>query len=170
MDWLKTNLDDLEQLSILLGKRSAVELVECIYDYLRPDYEPLSNRFGKQAREYVSYTLGAPLRSDRDPEFMDEYNLLYRGAGGGRKWRISVQPGPLLLVLLVQLVHARSTIEDRRGAKLGDLLKLFDDIGIDFKSEPDDFEILKRELLTLDLLHSSADAAEAASLKARYSI
>jgi hypothetical protein len=80
-----------------------------------------------------------------------------------------VQPGPELLTLLVQLVSHQATARYQTTAKLSDLLDLFDALGVDFRSSPDDFDTLKADLLRLGLLQSSADAAEAASLKSAYS-
>ena len=80
-----------------------------------------------------------------------------------------VQPGPQLLMLLVQLVSFQAREKYKTTAKLSDLLDLFDTLGVDFRSSPDDFESIKSELQYLGLLQSSADAAEAASLKPAYS-
>jgi hypothetical protein len=167
---LETRRPRLEALSVVLGGSSTEDVVERVYAYLRPVYEPLRSGFGKNANEFVSYTLGAPRKIDRDPEFPDEYNLLHRGEGGKRARRVSVEPGPELLALLVQLLAETAHEEQRFSARLGDLLDLLEDVGLDFRSEPVDFDSLTNELLRLGLLQSSADAAEAASLKPKFSL
>jgi hypothetical protein len=141
-----------------------------VYSHVRPDYEPLKSGFGKNAYEYVAFVLGAPRKVDRDPAFPDEFNLIYRAEGGRRARHVTVQPGPQLLGMLVQLVNYQARADSGTFAKFGDLLDLFADVGIDFRSNPDDFEGLKADLLRLGLLQSSADAAEAATLKPPYSI
>lgn len=168
LTWLAANRGRLDALAKIIGANDAIDLVERVYGGIRPDYEPLKKGFGKNMREYVGFTLGAPIKRDRDPEFPDELNLIYRGEGGRRARQISVQPGPQLLVLLVQLVSYQARAKYRAAAKLSDLLDLFDTLGVDFRSNPNDFESLKAELLYLGLLQSSADAAEAASLNPAY--
>jgi len=166
LGWIVDQRPALDSLSCALGAEDFGDLINTAYDFLRPSYEPLKSGFGKNALEYVSYMLGAPRKRDRDPSFTDEFNLVIRGEGGRRARRISVQPGSELLIMIVQLIGFKAGY---RLAKLSDLLELFDCIGIDFKSEPADFEILVSRLTELGLLESSADAAEAASLKPRYS-
>lgn len=170
LKWMVDNLPALDALAVLIGAQNTVDLVERVYGYIRPEYEPLKSGFGKNAYEYVAFALGAPRKVDRDPEFPDEYNLIYRGEGGRRARHIVVQPGPQLLTLLVQIVAWQAKSEFQTTAKLSDLLDLFDAVGLDFRSNPDDFEGLKSELLRLGLLQSSADAAEAASLNPSYSL
>lgn len=169
LGWLQSNRLALDSLSAIIGAENATDLIDTVYSYIRPIYEPLASKFGRNAYEFVAYTLGAPRKVDRDPEFPDEFNLIYRGEGGQRARRIVVQPGPQLLALLVQLVSYRAKRELDSAAKLSELLDLFETLGVDFRSEPSDFETLENELLRLGLLQSSADAAEAASLKAPYS-
>jgi hypothetical protein len=167
--WVVANQSSLDAVARLLNTANTVDLIERVYGYIRPDYEPLKSGFGKNALEYVAFALGAPRKVDRDPEFPDEFNLIYRGEGGRRSRQILIQPGPQLLALLVQLVSSQSRRKFGTSAKLSDLLDVFDALGIDFRSNPEDFEGLKLQLLTLGLLQSSADAAEAASLNPRYS-
>jgi hypothetical protein len=167
--WMIAKRQSLDALAKIIGAENTVDLVEKVYAYIRPDYEPLRSRFGKNAYEYVAFTLGAPRKADRDPKFPDEFNLIYRSEGGRRTRQVMVQPGPQLLMLLVQLVSQQARIKHQTSAKLGDLLDLFDALGVDFRSKPDDFENLKSELLRLGLLQSSADAAEAASLNPAFS-
>ena len=170
--WLNamvTKKASLDGLARLVGASDVCDLVEKVYAHIRPEYEPLNSGFTKNLREFVAYNLGAPLKRDRDPTFPDEFNLIYRGEAGKRARQISVQPGPRLLGLLSQLVGHDARITYRATAKLGDLLDLFEDLGIDFRSNPDDFEQLKGDLLRLGLMQSSADAAEAAALKPLYS-
>jgi hypothetical protein len=169
LKWMVENLPALDALAALIGAQNSVDLVERVYGYIRPEYEPLKSGFGKNAYEYVAFALGAPRKVDRDPEFPDEYNLIYRGEGGRRARHVVVQPGPQLLTLLVQIVAWQAKSQFQTTAKLSDLLDLFDSVGLDFRSNPDDFEGLKSELLRLGLLQSSADAAEAASLNPSYS-
>ena len=171
--WLKqmvSNKNSLDGLATLIGASDACDLVEKVYAHVRPEYEPLNSGFTKNLREFVAYNLGAPLKRDRDPTFPDEFNLIYRGETGRRARQVSIQPGPRLLGLLVQLVSRDARVTYRATAKLGDLLDLFEDLGIDFRSNPDDFERLKADLLRLGLMQSSADAAEAAALKPIYSL
>jgi hypothetical protein len=165
-----TNRAALDSLAKTIGADDTASLVERVYAFLRPEYEPLRTGFGKNAYEYVAFALGAPRRVDRDPEFPDEFNLIYRGEGGRRSRQVMVQPGPKLLALLVQLVSHQAQRQHQSAAKLSDLLDIFDSLGIDFRSNPNDFETLKADLLKLGLLQSSADAAEAASLKPSYSL
>jgi hypothetical protein len=169
LTWLATNRPALDALARAIGASDVLNLVDRVYAFIRPDYEPLRSGFGKNAYEYVAFALGAPRKVDRDPEFPDEFNLIYRGEGGRRSRQIMVQPGPELLTLLVQLVSHQATARYQTTAKLSDLLDLFDALGVDFRSSPDDFDTLKADLLRLGLLQSSADAAEAASLKSAYS-
>lgn len=169
LKWMVANLPALDKLATIIGAQDTLDLVENVYGYLRPEYEPLKSGFGKNAYEYVAFALGAPRKIDRDPEFPDEFNLIYRGEGGRRARHIMVQPGPQLLTLLVQVVTHQAKKRFQSTAKLSDLLDMFDALGIDFRSNPDDFEGIKSELLRLGLLQSSADAAEAASLNAAYS-
>jgi hypothetical protein len=171
LNWLVVNKQRLDALAHIIGGNDVADvadLVERVYAYVRPDYEPLRSGFGKNAHEYVAFALGAPRKADRDPEFPDEFNLIYRGEGGRRARQVVVQPGPQLLLLLVQLVSHQARERSRTTAKLADLLSMFDDMGVDFRSVPADFENLKSELLRLGLLQSSADAAEAASLNPAY--
>jgi hypothetical protein len=167
---LAANRAALDALAKAIGADDTASLVERVYAFLRPDYEPLRAGFGKNAYEYVAFALGAPRKVDRDPEFPDEFNLIYRGEGGRRSRQIMVQPGPSLLALLVQIVSHQAQRQHQSAAKLSDLLDIFDSLGIDFRSNPRDFETLKADLLKLGLLQSSADAAEAASLKPSYSL
>jgi hypothetical protein len=169
LTWIATNHPALDALAQIIGAEDTNNLVERVYAYIRPDYEPLRSGFGKNAYEYVAFALGAPRKADRDPEFPDEFNLIYRGEGGRRSRQVMIQPGPDLLALLVQLVSHQAASRYQTTAKLSDLLDLFDSLGVDFRSSPDDFETLKLDLLRLGLLQSSADAAEAASLKPAYS-
>jgi hypothetical protein len=169
LNWMVGNHHSLDELAKLIGADNLLDLVEKVYAYIRPDYEPLKSGFGKNAHEYVSYTLGAPLKRDWDAEFPDEFNLIYRGEGGRRRRQVQIRPGPRLLVLLVQLVDYQARVKYQTTAKLSDLLDLFDAVGVDFRSNPEDFESVKSELLRLGLLQSSADAAEAASLNPAYS-
>jgi hypothetical protein len=172
-DWLKwmvTKRKALDALAKIIGADNTLDLVEKVYAYIRPDYEPLKSGFGKNAYEYVAFALGAPRKVDRDPEFPDEFNLIYRGEGGRRARHVMVLPGPQLLGLLVQLVSQQARVKFQTTAKLSDLLDLFDGLGVDFRSNPEDFEGLKFELLRLGLLQSSADAAEAASLNPTYTL
>ena len=81
---------------------------------------------------------------------------------------MQLSPGPQLLGFLVQLVTLQSS--KSISPKLSDVLDLFEALGVDYRSNPEDFEVLKSELLRLGLLRSSADAAEAASLNAAYSL
>ena len=171
--WLKqmvSNKNSLDGLARLIGASDACDLVDKVYAHVRPEYEPLNSGFTKNLREFVAYNLGAPLKRDRDPTVPDEFNLIYRGETGRRARQISIQPGPRLLGLLVQLVSRDARVTYGATAKLGDLLDLFEDLGIDFRSNPDDFERLKADLLRLGLMQSSADAAEAAALKPIYSL
>ena len=168
LNWVVVNKQRLDALARIIGANDVADLVERVYAYVRPDYEPLRSGFGKNAHEYVAFALGAPRKADRDPEFPDEFNLIYRGEGGRRARQVVVQPGPQLLLLLVQLVSHQARERSRTTAKLADLLSMFDDMGVDFRSVPADFENLKDELLRLGLLQSSADAAEAASLNPAY--
>ena len=167
--WIATQLPSLTALAQIIGANDVPGLVERVYAFLRPEYEPLKYGFTKNLREFVAYNLGAPLKADRDPEFPDEFNLIYRGDRGRRARQIMVQPGPELLTLLVQLVSHQASARYQTTAKLSDLLDLFDALGVDFRSSPDDFDTIKADLLKLGLLQSSADAAEAASLKPAYS-
>lgn len=167
---LTRNRAALDALAKTIGADDTANLVERVYAFIRPDYEPLRTGFGKNAYEYVAFALGAPRKVDRDPEFPDDFNLFYRGEGGRRSRQVMVQPGPKLLALLVQLVSHQAHRQHQSAAKLSDLLDIFDSLGIDFRSNPNDFETLKADLLKLGLLQSSADAAEAASLKPTYSI
>lgn len=160
----------LKALARLIGADDPTDLVEKVYAFIRPEYEPLKSGFGKNAHEYVAFALGAPRKTDRDPEFPDEFNLIFRGEGGRRARQIMIVPGPQLLLLLVQLVSQRAGANFHTTAKLSDLLDIFDAVGIDFRSNPDDFDNIKSELLRLGLLQSSADAAEAASLRPAYSL
>lgn len=168
--WMVAKRAALDALAKIIGADSTVDLVEKVYAYIRPDYEPLKSGFGKNAYEYVAFALGAPRKMDRDPEFPDEFNLIYRGEGGRRARHVMVLPGPQLLGLLVQLVSRQARENFQTTAKLSDLLDLFDGLGVDFRSNPEDFEGLKSELLRLGLLQSSADAAEAASLNPTYTL
>jgi len=170
LEWMLSKLPALDGLARIIGADGVIDLVEKVYGYIRPDYEPLKSGFGKNAHEYVAFALGAPRKLDRDPEFPDEFNLIYRGEGGRRARRILVQPGPQLLILLVQLASYQSRTKYQTTAKLSDLMDTFDALGVDFRSNPDDFENLKSELLRLGLLQSSADAAEAASLNPAYAL
>ena len=170
LKWMVDNLPTLDTLATIIGAQNTVDLVERVYGYIRPEYEPLKSGFGKNAYEYVAFALGAPRKVDRDPEFPDEFNLIYRGEGGRRARHVVLQPGPQLLTLLVQIVTHQAKMQFETTAKLSDLLDLFDAVGVDFRSNPDDFEGVKSELLRLGLLRSSADAAEAASLNPAYSL
>lgn len=170
LKWMVGKKQSLDGLARLIGASDACDLVDKVYAHLRPEYEPLNSGFTKNLREFVAYNLGAPLKRDRDPALPDEFNLIYRGETGRRARQISIQPGPRLLGLLVQLVSRYARVTYRATAKLGDLLDLFEDLGIDFRSNPDDFERLKGDLLRLGLMQSSADAAEAAALKPLYSL
>ena len=168
LKWLTSHGQALDALAKLIGANGTIDLVERVYAYVRPGYEPLKTGFGKNAYEYVLFALGAPRKSERDPEIPDEFNLIFRGEGGRRSRQVMIQPGPQLLQLLVQLVVQKGQAPYHEGAKLSDLLDLFESLHIDFRSNPDDFEGLKSELLRLGLLQSSADAAEAASLSPAY--
>ncbi len=171
--WLKALLArkvSLDALARIIGANDTLDLIDKVYAQVRPEYEPLNSGFTKNLREFVAYNLGAPLKRDRDPTFPDEYNFIYRGESGRRARQVSIQPGPQLLGLLVQLVNRSARITYRATAKLGDLLDLFEDLGIDFRSNPEDFDHLKGELLRLGLMQSSADAAEAAALKPIYTL
>jgi hypothetical protein len=171
--WLKDMVakkSALDSLARLVGASDACDLVDKVYAHLRPEYEPLNTGFTKNLREFVAYNLGAPLKRDRQGSLADEFNLIYRGETGRRARQISIQPGPRLMGLLVQLVSRDARVTYGATAKLGDLLDLFEDLGIDFRSSPDDFERLKNDLLRLGLMQSSADAAEAAALKPVYSL
>ena len=170
LNWVLKKRQALDALANIIGADNTADLVEKVYAYVRPDYEPLKCGFGKNAYEYVAFALGAPRKADRDPEFPDEFNLIYRGEGGRRARQVMVQPGPQLLLLLVQLVSHQARKRYQTTAKLSDLLDLFDAVGIDCRSNPNDFEGLKSELLRLGLLQSSADAAEAASLNPAYTL
>jgi hypothetical protein len=169
LDWLVKNEVALNCLARLIGSQDVPDLINKVYDFIRPDYESLKNTFSKNKHEFVRYNLGAPRKSDRDPLMPDEYYLLYRGEKGRRSGQTKVHPGPELLKLLVQIVSFQAKENHKTTAKLGNLLDLFDDLGVDFRSNPNDFEIFKEQLLKIGLLHSSADAAEAASLKPLYS-
>jgi hypothetical protein len=170
LDWIVANRSSMDALAKVIGADDVPSLIERVYSFVRPEYEPLKNGFTKNMREFVVYNLGAPLKADRDPEFPDEYNLIYRGEGGRRSRQIMIQPGPELLALLVQIVSHQAKSRYQTTAKLSDLLDLFDNLGVDFRSSPDDFEALKIDLLKHGLLQSSADAAEAASLKPSFSL
>ncbi len=150
-EWMVVNQKAIDALAKIIGADDALDLVEKVYSYVRPEYEPLRSGFGKNALEYVAFTLGAPRKADRDPEFPDEFSLLYRGEGGRRARQVQVSPGPQLLGMLIQLVSYQSSI-NRTSSKLSDLLDMLDSLGIDFRSNPEDFEILKSELLRLGLL------------------
>jgi hypothetical protein len=167
--WVVKNKPSLDSLAKAIGADDTTDLIEKVYAHVRPEYEPLKSGFGKNALEYVAFALGAPRKSDRDPEFPDEFNLLFRGEGGRRSRQIQVQPGPQLLTVLVQLVSYEERERFQTTAKLSDLLDLLDALGIDYRANPEDFEGLKSDLLRLGLLQSSADAAEAASLNPPYS-
>ena len=169
LDWVVKNQAPLDCLARLIGGQDVPDFINKVYDYLRPDYEPLVNTFSKNKNEFVRYNLGAPLKTNRDPLMPDEFNLLYLGEKGRRSGQTKIQPGPDLLKLLVQIVSFQAQKTHKTTAKLGDLLDLFDNLGVDFRSNPNDFEIFKEQLLRIGLLHSSADAAEAASLKPLYS-
>ena len=168
--WIKDHVEALDALSRRIGADDTRSLLERVYAFIRPAYEPLRSGFGKNAYEYVAFALGAPRKTERDPEFPDEFNLIFRGEGGRRARHVMLQPGPELLALLVQLVSYQAHGQSRATAKLSDLLDLFDSLGIDFRSIPEDFDALKSDLLKLGLLQSSADAAEAASLKPVYTL
>jgi hypothetical protein len=170
LDWIVANRSSLDALAKVIGAEDVPNLMEKVYSFLRPEYEPLKNGFTKNMREFVVYNLQAPLKAARDPEFPDEYNLMYCGEGGRRSRQIMIQPGPELLALLVQIVSHQAKSRYQTTAKLSDLLDLFDALGVDFRSSPEDFEALKVHLLKHGLLQSSADAAEAASLKPSYSL
>jgi hypothetical protein len=170
LDWIVANRSSMDALAKVIGADDVPSLIERVYSFVRPEYEPLKNGFTKNMREFVVYNLGAPLKADRDPEFPDEYNLIYRGEGGRRSRQIMIQPGPELLALLVQIVSHQAKSRYQTTAKLSDLLDLFDNLGVDFRSSPDDFEALKIDLLKHGLVQSSADAAEAASLKPSFSL
>lgn len=169
LGWIVANRSSLDALAKVIGAEDVPNLMEKVYSFLRPEYEPLKNGFTKNMREFVVYNLQAPLKAARDPEFPDEYNLIYCGEGGRRSRQIMIQPGPELLALLVQIVSHQAESKYQTTAKLSDLLDLFDSLGVDFRSSPEDFEALKVHLLKHGLLQSSADAAEAASLKPSYS-
>lgn len=169
ISWISQHRTALDAIARAMDAENCNDLLEKIYGKIRPDYEPLKAGFGKNALEYVAFALGAPRAVDRDPTFPDEFNLIYRAEGGRRARQIRVEPGPQLLMLLVQIVTFRSKRESSVAAKLSDLLDLFESVGIDFRSNPEDFESLKARLVQLGLLQSSADAAEAASLNPRYS-
>jgi hypothetical protein len=169
LSWIVANRASLEAIAKSIGGDDIQNLIERVYSFVRPEYEPLKNGFSKNMREFVVYNLGAPLKADRDPEYPDELNLLYRSEGGRGGRQIMIQPGPELLGMLVQIVSHQAKTMCKTSAKLSDLLDLFDAIGIDFRSNPEDFENLKNDLLKHGLLQSSADAAEAASLKPVYS-
>ena len=170
LDWIVANRSSLDALAKVIGAEDVPNLMEKVYSFLRPEYEPLKNGFTKNMREFVVYNLQAPLKAARDPEFPDEYNLIYCGERGKRSRQIMIQPGPELLALLVQIVSHQAKSRYQTTAKLSDLLDLFDALGVDFRSSPEDFEALKVHLLKHGLLQSSADAAEAASLKPSYSL
>lgn len=169
LGWAVEQRASLDALARIIGATNTLDLVEKVYGHIRPNYEPLKSGFGKNALEYVGFALGAPRKVDRNPDSPDEFNVIYRAEGGRRARQITVQPGPELLTLVVQLVTFQSRQTLQASAKLSELLDLFEATGIDFRSNPDDFEGLKAELLRLGLLQSSADAAEAASLNPRYS-
>lgn len=168
--WIKDHVEALDALSRRIAADDTRNLLERVYAFIRPAYEPLRSGFGKNGYEYVAFALGAPRKTERDPEFPDEFNLIFRGEGGRRARHVMLQPGPELLALLVQLVSHQARKQSRATAKLSDLLDLFDSLGIDFRSIPEDFDTLKSDLLKLGLLQSSADAAEAASLKPVYTL
>lgn len=168
--WLVANIARLDKLSKLFGAKSLNDLVERVYAQLRPEYEPLKINFGKNAFEYVAFTLGISQKSNRDPSFSDEYNFIERKGRGRTAKHVTIAPGSQLLAMLVQIVSARATWQHSASSKLSDLLDLFEMGGVDFRSNPEDFEFLKHKLVELGLLRSSADAAEAASLSPPYSI
>jgi hypothetical protein len=168
LKWIVDNRSAMDALARIIGADSTVDLMEKTYAQIRPDYEPLKAGFGKNAFEYVAFVLGAPRKADRDPEQPDEFSLFFRSEGGQRARQIQVHPGPQLLGLLTQLVEYEAKRKYGATAKLSDLLDLFEWIGIDFRSDPEDFGALKAELLRLGFLQSSADAAEAASLNPAY--
>lgn len=170
LNWITKNRQSLDALARAIGANETADLVERVYAHVRPEYEPLRNGFGKNALEYVAFALGAPRKVDRDPEYPDEFNLLFRGEGGRRARQVQVQPGPQLLAMLVQFVSHKSSSKYNATAKLSDLLDLFETLGIDYRSNPEDFDGLRSDLLRLGLLRSSADAAEAASLNPAYSL
>lgn len=169
LKWIVSKKASLNAIAKAIGGNDVLNLIERVYSFIRPEYEPLKNGFSKNMREFVVYNLGAPLKADRDPEYPDELNLLYRSEGGRGGRQIMIQPGPELLGMLVQIVSQQARKTHHTSAKLSDLLDLFDAIGVDFRSNPEDFENLKNDLLKHGLLQSSADAAEAASLKPLYS-
>jgi hypothetical protein len=171
INWLVDNSAALNTLSSLIGASGTQDLVERVYAYLRPEYEPLKSGFGKNAYEYVAFTLGIAQKKDRDPSYpSDEHNFIQRKGRGRTAKHVSISPGPQLLAIFVQIVSAQAKACNHTSAKLSDLLDLFEMGGIDFRSNPEDFEFLKRTLLSLGLLRSSADAAEAAALSPPYSI
>ena len=170
LEWIKNHVDALDALSRRIGAGDTNDLLKRVYAFIRPEYEPLRSGFGKNAYEYVAFALGAPRKTERDPEFPDEFNLIFRGEGGRRSRQVMLQAGPELLGLMVQLVSHQARAQFGTTAKLSDLLDMFDSLGIDFRSVPEDFDTLKSELLRLGLLQSSADAAEAASLKPVYTL
>jgi hypothetical protein len=165
---LEANRGKMDAIAVLIGADSAVDLVDRVFGELRSDYMPLTNGFGKNAREFVAFTLGAPTKAERDPTMPDEFNLLVRNERSSAPRQVAVRPGSQLLELLVQLVTQEAQATHLTNAKLGDICDLFQKIGVDFRSEPADFDFLKEELLRQGLLESSADAAEAAGLKAAY--
>jgi hypothetical protein len=170
IDWLVTNSDRMNKLSKIFGADNLNDLVERVYANLRPEYEPLKNNFGKNAFEYVAFNLGITQKKDRDHSFPDEYNFIERKGRRRTAKHIAIAPGSQLLAMMVQIVSSRAKWQHQASAKLSDLLDLFEMGGIDFRSNPEDFEFLKHNLLELGLLRSSADAAEAASLNPPYSI
>jgi hypothetical protein len=170
--WCAANLKGLDATAKLIGAPGgSADLLERTYSLLRPDYEPLrKSTFGRNAYWFVLYTLSAPSRESRDADFPDEFNLLVRGEGAGKGRQFMVEPGSDLLRMLVQIVHYHAERRNDAVPKLSDLIDTFEQIGVDFRSNPDDFENLKERLQKLSLLHTSADAAEAASLKPFYAI
>lgn len=170
LGWLGQNRRKLDNLAKFIAGTDASDLIDKAFAELRRDYMPLTNGFGKNAKEFVAFMLGAPSKVDRDAAMPDEFNLIQRSERGTRSGHIAVRPGQQLLVMLVQLVARRAELTHNTSAKLGDICDLFEAIGVDFRSEPSDFDFLKGELLRHGLLETSADAAEAASLKPAYAL
>lgn len=172
LKWSADNLKGLDATAKLIGAPGgSIDLLERTYSLLRPDNEPLrKSTFGRNAWWFVSYTLSAPPKVDKDSQFPDEFNLLIRGEGSGKARQFTVEPGAGLLRMLVQIAHHHAERRNDAVPKLSDLLDIFEQIGVDFRSNPDDFDDLKTRLQKLSLLHASADAAEAASLKPFYTL
>src|ERR1019366_3590188 len=63
LTWIATNRPSLDALAKIIGAEDVPNLVERVYAYIRPDYEPLRSGFGKNAYEYVAFALGAPRKA-----------------------------------------------------------------------------------------------------------